>query len=478
MSSFGGLVLTNKGRNLQIKAQLGATIHYTRIGIGDGELGSSSIIDLNALKHEIESLDITKLRVLGDGQAVVGTMLSNQGMVEGFYFREIGIFAQDPDLGEILYCYGNAGSTADYIPAGGGSDLIEKAIDIVTNVGNAANVTAEISSNIYASAQDVESLWIEVDKKVDKVTGKGLSTNDYTDAEKTKLAGLEEGATNYQHPTTHPASMIKMEDGKTVEEKVSLHLTDDVKHVTQSNKDSWDNKAEGNHNHSGVYEPVFSKNNAFNKNFGIASGTVCQGNDSRLSNSRKCNNTFDNASTARTNLGLTGTSNTTHYHDSRYVQTRIYNGSLQYYDGSWKYASDAIYMLSNTIRETQCTTPLTFTQNNIKLAGKFTAKCNGVLRISAELAGASSTRKAILYIHKYTDTSVLPVDAPIGTTYNLNISYTYKESEIVGNTYKETSIELFITAGDVAFIGFGAEYNGDYSAIRNIKIRYDISNAS
>ena len=32
--------------------------------------------------------------------------------------------------------------------------------------------------------------------KVDKITGKGLSTNDYTDTEKTKLAGIEDGATN------------------------------------------------------------------------------------------------------------------------------------------------------------------------------------------------------------------------------------------------------------------------------------------
>lgn len=44
-----------------------------------------------------------------------------------------------------------------------------------------------------------------------------------------------------------------------------------------------------NHNHSGVYEPVFTKNTAFNKNFGTAAGTVCQGNDSRLSNSRPAN---------------------------------------------------------------------------------------------------------------------------------------------------------------------------------------------
>ena len=42
--------------------------------------------------------------------------------------------------------------------------------------------------------------------------------------------------------------------------------------------------ARGNHTHSGVYEPVFTKNTAFNKNFGTTSGTVAQGNDSRIIN--------------------------------------------------------------------------------------------------------------------------------------------------------------------------------------------------
>ena len=44
--------------------------------------------------------------------------------------------------------------------------------------------------------------------KVDKVSGKGLSTNDYSTAEKNKLAGIAAGANNYTHPSTHPASMI------------------------------------------------------------------------------------------------------------------------------------------------------------------------------------------------------------------------------------------------------------------------------
>lgn len=38
-----------------------------------------------------------------------------------------------------------------------------------------------------------------VANKVDKVSGKGLSTNDYTSAEKNKLAGVAENANNYVH---------------------------------------------------------------------------------------------------------------------------------------------------------------------------------------------------------------------------------------------------------------------------------------
>lgn len=42
---------------------------------------------------------------------------------------------------------------------------------------------------------------VDLSGKVDKVTGKGLSTNDYTTAEKTKLAGIAEGANKYVHPS-------------------------------------------------------------------------------------------------------------------------------------------------------------------------------------------------------------------------------------------------------------------------------------
>lgn len=42
---------------------------------------------------------------------------------------------------------------------------------------------------------------VDLSGKVDKVAGKGLSTNDYTTADKTKLAGIAAGANKYVHPS-------------------------------------------------------------------------------------------------------------------------------------------------------------------------------------------------------------------------------------------------------------------------------------
>ena len=49
----------------------------------------------------------------------------------------------------------------------------------------------------------------ELNNKVDKIDGKGLSTEDYTTNEKNKLINIEENANNYIHPQKHNVNMIE-----------------------------------------------------------------------------------------------------------------------------------------------------------------------------------------------------------------------------------------------------------------------------
>ncbi|WP_374725870.1 phage tail protein [Paenibacillus sp. P22] len=153
--------LTNKGQTLQAKAQAGTMLQFTRLAIGDGNLGSTDPLTLNALISQKKSLQVKKLESLTGGKAVVGSSFTNADVTTGFDMRELGVFAQDPDVGEILYMYGNAGNTADFIPpgSGGGSDVLERALNVVTIVGTAANVTAVIDQSlVFATAAQLGDL--------------------------------------------------------------------------------------------------------------------------------------------------------------------------------------------------------------------------------------------------------------------------------------------------------------------------------
>lgn len=54
----------------------------------------------------------------------------------------------------------------------------------------------------------IQGLEMDISGKVDKVAGKGLSTNDFTTALLNKLNGVATNANNYTHPSTHPPSII------------------------------------------------------------------------------------------------------------------------------------------------------------------------------------------------------------------------------------------------------------------------------
>ncbi len=79
---------------------------------------------------------------------------------------------------------------------------------ILKHTGEEIIATEESVDRKLLSKADKDYVDTQLNTKVDKVSGKQLSTEDYTTAEKTKLANIEYGANKYTHPATHPASMI------------------------------------------------------------------------------------------------------------------------------------------------------------------------------------------------------------------------------------------------------------------------------
>lgn len=87
-------------------------------------------------------------------------------------------------------------------------EITAKEQALQTQINNKASVT-----DLNTTNGNVSSLQSAMDNKVDKVTGKGLSTNDYTAAEKAKLEGIEAQANKYVHPTgvgtAQPSAVFK-----------------------------------------------------------------------------------------------------------------------------------------------------------------------------------------------------------------------------------------------------------------------------
>ena len=98
-------------------------------------------------------------------------------------------------------------------------------------------VTSSGLSTILASYATTSAMTTALADKVDKVSGKGLSTEDYTTAEKTKVNGLATVATSgsYNDLTEKPTIPDELAD-----------LADDINHrvVTDTEKATWNGKAE------------------------------------------------------------------------------------------------------------------------------------------------------------------------------------------------------------------------------------------
>lgn len=170
--SFTAPKFTNAGRQLQTRVIAGDTLIFTTIKLGDGTMTTEPIAALTDLIHGIITLPVHEVRRNADYAEVTG-VFQNAGLSSGFYWREIGIFAADPDYPndrshDILYCYQNAAELAEYIPSAS-SAVIEKIIRVACVVGDAENITVGLASQAYAKAEDLQALEEQHSKDVERI---------------------------------------------------------------------------------------------------------------------------------------------------------------------------------------------------------------------------------------------------------------------------------------------------------------------
>lgn len=155
--------LTTAGKALLAKAQAGqTTIKITKAQTGSGSYSSGENIETRtALKTPKQTFPIqNKMISDADNTVILKIAITNKSedstLSTGYDITEFGVFAQDPQKGEILYSIATA-STSDYMPAYNG--VLPSVINMsyYLEVSNAANVTIN-SAGALALQADLEAL--------------------------------------------------------------------------------------------------------------------------------------------------------------------------------------------------------------------------------------------------------------------------------------------------------------------------------
>lgn len=112
--------LTSNGRKLILGAMNGNGIVFSKIVIGNGDV-PDDYTSLTQLQNELASMEISEFST-HDRYAIIKASMSNSDFEDGFYWTELGVYAQDPDGGEdVLYAYAHyklsGDSAATFIPA-------------------------------------------------------------------------------------------------------------------------------------------------------------------------------------------------------------------------------------------------------------------------------------------------------------------------------------------------------------------------
>ena len=156
--AYYGFAITAKGRALIAKLVAGKKLALTRVMVGSGCCPETkdprSLTDLVApvaaatSTSPIYEHDTVRMTIEYRSDL-------NGGLSSGFWLREFGVFATDPDNGEILLYYGCLGDYPQWVSAASASGVDVRRFPVCIAIGDDSGVTVSYNCEAWMTAEDV-----------------------------------------------------------------------------------------------------------------------------------------------------------------------------------------------------------------------------------------------------------------------------------------------------------------------------------
>lgn len=221
---FATFVVTTKGQALMTKLiQTADTADFTNIGISSHVYAQEDLEALETLADVEQTAEITYKAPISATAFKIRGAVDNSELDTGYTINTIGVYADDPDDGEILYAVGRA-TVSGWMPAYNGVTVSGAYFEFTITVGNAAQVevtvdpagyaaigdlAAEISTRAAADtalSQDIAKLQSQIGIVVDgNSAAVNVASGQYVIVKNSTITGITDGLYTYSGSTTKTA---------------------------------------------------------------------------------------------------------------------------------------------------------------------------------------------------------------------------------------------------------------------------------
>lgn len=219
MPSFNTAVITKKGIALSAKTLNGKTLKFTKAAMGSGEYNEAEKLEnITDLRQKRQEIEFNYMEIVSENQVMLRSVFSNKELEAAYKIREFGVYAEDPDEGEILYliCTAVKGQE-DTMPLLSENGLVTFTMETTVSVSSTANIVISDTSGGYALIEDLKALEKKVDNhtaEADKKYALKTDLDDLMDRVEELLANLPSGMSGIIFAEEALSSEATTEDNK------------------------------------------------------------------------------------------------------------------------------------------------------------------------------------------------------------------------------------------------------------------------